>query len=86
MVAYRHLYPSILYNIYPKSANNSFKVYQYSGSWCILHQADTAMVKPYPISIQRSAAPSQLLLPYSSRMNNPLLQAANKPNLPMQHR
>ena len=48
--AFRHL----------RGAQDLFTSHSYPGSWCILHQADTAMVKHYPTSMQRAVELAQL--------------------------
>ena len=44
----------------PRGARDLFPVHSHPGSWCVLHQAETAMVQHHPTSIQRSVVPTQL--------------------------
>ena len=45
---------------HPKSVQDLFIVHSQSGSWCMLHQADTAAVQRHSTFIQKAVTPAQL--------------------------
>ena len=44
----------------PRGVQGHFIMHSQPGSWCTLHQSDTAMVQRYQTSQQRAVAPTQL--------------------------
>ena len=43
-----------------RGLQDQFIVHSQLGSWCMLYQANTAMMQHYPTSWQRTVAPTQL--------------------------
>ena len=43
-----------------RGAQDLFTVHSHPGSWCTLHQADTAILQCHPPSMKRAEAPAQL--------------------------
>ena len=42
----------------PRGVQDFFAVHSHPGIWCMLHQADTAMVQHHPTSMQKAIVPA----------------------------
>ena len=45
---------------HPRGTGDTFTMHSHPGSWCVLYQADTAMVQCHPTTIWRAVAPAKL--------------------------
>ena len=62
----------------PRGTQDLFTVHSHPGSWCTLHQADTAMVQCHPTSLQRAVAPTQLPGHVIIQMNESSIQVTKQ--------